>query len=86
MEALKPQVMIVVSIKYGSNSSNMSVSFNATAYVIEIEISIDFLPLQLDIRGLTGFYIQHEYNVELDFQFYLVHFHSAHDRMPWVLQ
>jgi hypothetical protein len=53
MEALKPHVMIVVSITYGFNSSNIRVSFNATADVIEIEIeiSIDFLPLQLDIRG-----------------------------------
>ncbi len=53
MEALKPQVMIVVSIKYNSNSSNIRFSCNATAYVIEIEIEIiiDFLPLQLDIRA-----------------------------------
>jgi len=88
MEALKLHVMIVVSIMYGSNSCNIRVSFNATTDVIEIEIeiSIDFLPLQLDSPAGTGFYIQHEYNVELDFDFYLVHFHSAHDRMPWVVQ
>jgi hypothetical protein len=86
IEALKLHVMIVVSIAYGSNSSNIRVSFNAAAYVIEIEIIIDFLPLQLDIRARTGFYIQHEYNVELDFQLYFVRFHSVHDRMPWVLQ